>query len=83
MTKERFLVLVDYQHAGYGFIVLANSRKDVEETLHVERPDCGITVIDRDIDSHPLVKYMGDSMEVHELEKPAGLLKATLVDVDK
>ncbi|TQV68155.1 hypothetical protein FKG94_23990 [Exilibacterium tricleocarpae] len=75
MGKCKFLVLVDYQHGGCGFIVYAKSRDELEKALKIHSPDRGIMLIDNNIDEHPLVKYLGKNIDVYDLDKPSGLLQ--------
>ena len=74
MSDKRYLVLVDYTHGGFGFIVYAPNKKDLEKALTANSPDRGIEIIDRDIDEHPLVRYLGKRIESYKLDFPRGLL---------
>ncbi len=78
MNKQRFLVLVDYTHGGFGYIVYAKRKCDLEEMLKVKSPCRGITIIDENIDEHPLVQYLGEKIKVYDLDNPSGLLKSCI-----
>lgn len=70
---KRFLVIVDYQHAGFGFLVDAPSKESLEQAVGA-RDDPGTEVIEDGIAEHPLVRYEGERMDVYDLQSPAGTL---------
>lgn len=78
MDKKKFLVIVDYSHGGFGFIVYAYKKDDLELALNTGGRDRGIKIIDKDIEEHPLVQYLGEKIEFYDLNNPDGLLKSLM-----
>ncbi len=76
MDKQRFLVLADYTHGGFGFIAYAKRKCDLEEALKVSSPYRGIMIIDE----HPLVQYLGEKIEIYDLDSPTGLLQSCITE---
>ena len=61
---NKYLVLHSYQSGGIGFYVLADSVEQVTE--HFARPYN--QVIEKDIENHPLVKFMGDKIPCYNID---------------
>ncbi len=80
MDKQKFLVIVDYSHGGFGFIVYAKKKSGLEEALKVNSPGRGIEIIEENIDEHPLVQYLGKKIEVYDLDNPTGLLQRCITE---
>ncbi|MEM1155152.1 MAG: hypothetical protein AAGI44_13525 [Pseudomonadota bacterium] len=74
MDEERYLVLVDYQSGGYAFIAYAGSKGELEYALGVDMPGSGITLVDKDIDQHPLIATLDYRMLTYRLSSPTGAL---------
>ncbi|MEM1153971.1 MAG: hypothetical protein AAGI44_07505 [Pseudomonadota bacterium] len=74
VDDQRFLVLVDYQSGGYAILVYASSKGELEYALGADLPGCGILVIDKDIDQHPLIADLGLRMLTYHLSSPTGTL---------
>jgi len=79
MEKKLYLVIVDYTHGGFGFGVYANSKEDLKSFLEVGGPlgGRGISIVDENIENHPLVVGLGEKLNIYNIDEPEGLLVET------
>lgn len=61
---NKYLVIHDYQSGGVGFYVLADS---IEQVIEHFAPPYN-QVIEKDIEEHPLVKFMGDKISCYDID---------------
>ena len=72
---NKYLVLYDYQSGGVGFYVLADSVEQVTERFAPPYNQ----VIEKDIENHPLVKFMGDKIPCYKMAQFPNCMHGLLI----